>query len=226
MRKIWINGTDLATLGVRVLKLPALIVPEEETENIVIPGRSETLTERLGEYRDIVKPSECFLDNSDPLAVVRTILEAENVRYSNEPNFLYRCSGTQEHVVPRLLLNWHRFDLNLVCKPLKRQATPDVLTGLSLSATNPGNVPARPKFEITVSGPQDVVLTVGSQTVTIQNADGVIVIDGELRMAYSGTTPLDYLMVGDFPVIAAGETVAVSVTNATAMTMWPEWRWR
>lgn len=225
--KMWADGVDVATHGIKVLRLPTLGVAAEEIEEITIPGRPEQLTERLGEYRNISKTVGLAFVGNNPLAAAHAVLSAETVRFSNEPDFVYEVVKAVALTVPRIIADWYDFDIVFIVKPLKRQATPQQLTGLSVSATNIGNVDARPKIEVTASGTQTVTIAVGDQEITLQSVSGKVTIDSELQTVTDASGNLaSYKMIGDYPVIKSGETVTITTTNATSVKIWPNWRWR
>lgn len=224
--KMWVNGTDVSEWGIHVLRLPVLDIPEEEIIEYKIAGRPEPLIERKGQYIPIVRTVECYCKSDAPLDGVRKMLEAETVRFGNEADKVCDCVATDYQELPRLLLDWHRFAFKFRCAPLKRQHNPDRFDGTTISAKNIGNVDALPTITITPIDTKAVVLRVGEQTCTFQGMTEAFVVNSEMGSVKSGTKNVANKMTGAFPTIPAGETVEISVSNASAMEVRPNWRWR
>lgn len=222
---IFIDGVAISTLGLRVLRLPALEIPKRRVSKIVIPGRADTLTETDGSYEPLEKTATLFYQGDDPLGAIGVLRSGKRVTFSNEQDFSYDYRIDDRQTLPRMLLDWHRFEWKFFCQPLKRQAVPELRTGTSMTLTNPGNESARPVIEITGSG--NVTLTVGAQVITLAAiGTAPVTIDSENRTIVQSGASAAHKMTGPFPEIPAGATVSISVTGTvSAMKVWPNWRW-
>jgi phage-related protein len=224
--KIWIDGVDIWTLGFRVLRLPPLQVPELIVDDVVIPGRPEYLTDSRDQFHNLPKTVELAYIGDDVMTAIQPLVAAQNVRFSNEEDFVYICDNRSGQKISRLIADWHKFNFTWICKPLKRKKTPAKLTGLTWTGTNQGTWPSEPKFVINVgSSTKDIVLTVAGQTVELKQVKNTVTLDSESRTVKQGTVNIDSKMWGDFPVLPLG-SVSIACTGAVSMETYPNWRWR
>lgn len=224
--KIWIDGVDIWTLGFRVLRLPPLQVPELIVDDVIIPGRPEYLTDSRDQFSNLKKVAEIAYIGDDVMTAIRPLVAAQNVRFSNEEGFTYICDHRSGQEINRLIADWHKFNFAWICKPLKREAIPAKLTGLTWTGTNQGTWPSEPKFVINVgSSIKDIVLTVAGQTVELKQVKNTVTLDSESRTVKQGTVNIDSKMWGDFPVLPLG-SVSIACTGAVSMETYPNWRWR
>lgn len=224
--KIWIDGVDIWTLGFRVLRLPPLQVPELIVDDVVIPGRPEYLTDSRDQFHNLPKTAELAYIGDDVMTAIQPLVAAQNVRFSNEEDFVYICDNRSGQEIRRLIADWHKFNFTWICKPLKREAVPTKLTGLTWTGTNPGTWPAEPKFVINAgSSLVDIVLTVAGQTVELKQVKNTVTLDSESRTVKQGTVNIDSKMWGDFPVLPLG-SISIACTGAVSMETYPNWRWR
>lgn len=122
------------------------------------------------------------------------------------------------------IFNYYEFEVNFECNPEKREVSETEIEATSgMTITNIGNRKARPTFEVTGSG--TIVLTVGSQTITLTAVSGTFIVDGVLQECYAGTVSKNLNMTGDFPVIEPGEECSISWTGEATILIKPNWRW-
>ena len=88
---------------------------------------------------------------------------------------------------------------------------------------NPGNVPAEPI--ITVIGSGEITLIVDMTIVELSDVNGEITIDSVLQEAYSGMTPMNGCMSGDFPTLPPGNSTISWTGNVTFLKVEPNWRY-
>ena len=226
-RWVDLDGRDTREIGVKILRLPPIMIAEESVIEHTIPGREEPLLERLGEYHPLIRNVECFYDGTDPSSVAAELAQATTARFSNEQDYIYDCAVVAPHELTRMIVTWHKFVLQLRCQPLKREEDPELLTGLEVILDNTGNVPARPVITLTVDGTESVTLTVGAQLVFLQDVSGTVIVDCWRRVVHDGAgVNLSQKMTGAFPSVAPGDTVTISADEAETMTVEKNLRWR
>lgn len=226
-RYMLLDGIDTRTYGVRVMNLPPIQVPMKRAEMIQIPGRSGFLTNWDGSYEALSRAVGLFYNGNNPGDVARRLQDATRAVFSNEPDKEYVVYPQIEGAaLARIIAAWHRFDLPLLCDPLKREIAPAIIkaTAPPIALLNPGNHPAYPTIKLTGTG--NVTLNVGTQAITLTDIGPAITVDGELLDCYQGSTGVNNKMAGDFPVILPGEAVSITWTGTvTAAEIKPNWRW-
>jgi phage-related protein len=223
---IIINGSDTREIGVIVTSLPPIQMPQERVNEILVPGRSGFLTISDDSYEPIIKTCGFFYEGDNPEEVARYLQKAITFTFSNEPDKVYTGRFVGPANVLQTIFTWHEFSVNFLCYPEKREVNPqEIAANSGIFLTNPGNRKAWPTFEITGSG--TIVLTVGTQTVTLTAVDGTIILDGELQECYtSAEVSANLQMTGYFPVIEAEEALEISWTGTvTEVIIFPNWRW-
>ncbi len=222
---VLIDGTDTQEYGMRVTAIPPIQIAQKRVELLTIPGRSGYLTQWDGSYEEMIKPVGFFYRDPFPERIAQFILEGKTIMFSNEPDkvYDYRLDITTDLI--KTISTWHQFDVQFICNPIKREASPQEVAAVEpFALTSPCNHPAYPTITLTGSG--DVTLTVGDQVIELTDIGPEIVIDGDLMECYQGDELANDKMSGDFPVINPGETVDISWTGSvTAVEILPNWRW-
>ena len=226
MNTMTVNGTDIATNDLYLLKIPPIVKPERRVRRITIPGRSGFLTEWSGDYEQYVKEPELLYTGSTLSAALDFLRSATLVTFGNESTCAYEVRA-DEMIEPRMgKAGEYTIKVTYITQPLKRLATEPIHADeTTYSITNAGNEPAYPKLVVTGAGEQTV--TVGTQTLTIAfDAGGeTITIDSLNGQIYSGTTNAWSKMTGDLPVIPVSSSAITVSTTGSALTVYPNWRW-
>lgn len=219
-----IDGVDIATYDLTILKVPPVTKAEKRVRRIKIPGRSGFLTEWSGDYESYVKEPEFLYTGSDINEALDFLRSASLVIFPNEPDYAYEVRADEKFDAVRERSGIHKIKVPYITEPLKRQATETIYEDLTTySVTNPGTEPSYPKLVVTGAGTQTV--TIGSTTITLDFALGgeTITIDSLNGQVYSDGENAWSKMTGDLPVFPVS-TFTVSTTG-TALTIYPNWRW-
>mgnify|MGYP003318800762 CR=1 FL=1 len=78
---------------------------------------------------------------------------------------------------------------------------------------------------ITVTGSGEITLIVDMTIVELSDVNGEITIDSMLQEAYSGMTPMNSCMSGDFPTLPPGNSTISWTGNVTYLKVQPNWRY-
>ena len=220
-----VNGMDSREVGLTCTNPPSLLTPSERLTKVAVPGRSGYLTISDDSYESITKKVTLFFEGTDPSAAIDLIRSARTLVFSNEPDFLYYGHLSGGDSLDPLIFDMIEFDAVFECDPEKRQREPDTIAATSgMTIINPGNRKTRPTFEVTGSG--TIVLTVGSQTVTLAGVSGTYIVDGNLMECYdSSGVSKNSSMTGDFPIVASGAETMISWTGSATVVVRPNWRW-
>ena len=225
MRDLWINGEHVSAYGLRVLHLPPITRPKARINEINVPGRSGYLTRWRGDYDAIDLQVVLHYAGADPRAALDWLGNARTVRFGHSPEWLYDCHRKDDLAGQRVIADWHRIVLNLTCQPERRLVSEPVETGNPVTVTNTGTEPARPRIMLEPTA-TTVVLTVGTETWTLQGLSGWTTLDGLAGIVTdadgSAWSKLDR---PDLPVIEPGETVSISATGVSQLSVMVQARW-
>ena len=225
---LW-NGQDCRQYGIHVTEQPPITIPAERSKQTVVPGRPGSLTTLEGEdvYDDLLLTATCFLaDPARITAIAAWLRGGGTVTFANRIGGHYKARVANQIPFEKVLRgNPHRsFAVNFRSFPFwYRDNVSDItVTASGTFITNPGTVYAEPI--ITVTGAGNISLMVGTTPVELENIQGSITLDCELKEAYSGSTLMNSHMTGDFPRLQPGAN-AVSWSGAvTKVVIQPRWR--
>ena len=227
MNSMLINGVDVSTYDLYLLKIPPVVKPERRARKITIPGRSGYLTEWSGDYESYTKEPELLYFGSSLNDVMDFLRTAHTVTFGNEPTYAYEVRA--DEVVSSEWGKGGEYIIKVAyeTQPLKKLATEVVLEDdTTYSLTNLGNEPAYPKLVVTGAGEKTV--TVGADTITIDfDALGeTITIDSLNGQIYdAGGANAWSKVTGDLPVIPVSASAITVSTTGSALTVYPNWRW-
>ena len=225
---IW-NGTDCRQYGIHVTEQPPITIPAERSKQTVVPGRPGSLTQLEGDdvYDDLLLTATCFIPDPAQIPAIASWLKGRGtVTFANRMGGHYKARIANQIPFEKVLRgNPHcAFSVNFRCFPFwYRDHVSDITVNASETfITNPGSVYAEPI--LTVYGTGNISLMVGTTLVELENIQGSITLDCELKEAYWGNTLMNGRMTGDFPKLKPG-TNAVSWSGAvTKVVFQPRWR--
>lgn len=144
---------------------------------------------------------------------------------SDDTTQVWKASVLKEVKYSRLEYNGLFYDTATVtfrCQPIRRERVPTVLELTEpKTLTNPGNVPALPKIEVTGTG--NCMLIIGGEQISIDNVDGSVTIDSETGYVFSDSGAVT--MSGEFPVLGLDDTLVAFAGGVTAVKITPNWGW-
>lgn len=232
-----IGGTDSKTYGVYISGKGTFSAPQRAYNMIAVPGRNGDLVgieNRFVNY-DVTYPAFIYLNFSSNIEGFRNLLLSKfgyfRLEDSYHPNE-FRQAVYVGPFTPRVQTNnlVGEFDLVFNCKPQRYLKSGETqIHGTKISGTtknitvsNPTLFPSQPLLRIYGAG----TITIGSQTVTISQADGYTDIDCEMMDCFKGSVNKNsYVSFSDykFPTLQSGNT---SITFGTGITEWyitPRW---
>ena len=225
------KGINSRTVGITVIELPEIILPEERVTFTDIPGLSGSLTQTEGMdvYKDITLVVKCYCLSPTPQsiqAIAAYFRGGGRLELPSRPDGYYEARVINQIPFAKVLRgNAPRtFTVNFRCKPFLRlysgETAQEITSGSFL--LNPTGIQAKPI--ITIAGSGDITLLVGMKIIQLTDIEQGITLDSELQEAYYGSTLLNTKMTGEFPVLGVGNT-AVSWTggNVTNVSVTPRW---
>lgn len=233
MRELFKFG-DILSSDYHVYVLDVIDDPntKREYESVSVPGKTGDLHFDNGRYenKNLTIKCACMVNAETEInrfvAALFSKIGYQRIEDSLHPDY-YRLGEFTGDVTPsyRLFKSAARFDLVFNCKPQKWLKSGEET--LTLSTTNkflnPTFYSAYPIFEITGNGN----LVIGSNTITIANNPGNMILDCELGDAYNKSSHANYnqyitVTGSDFPMLKPGENNITKPSNMT-VKMTPRW---
>ena len=212
---MWINDVDSRDYGIRVLSCPPVAAAQKNIKTIAIPGRSDLLTKWHGDYLAYEKTARLFYAGANKTEAGNFLASAKTVRWSNDENYLHDVVSVDFIKFDRWIREKSEFYFNVLVQPLKRLATEEPLIGATVVLENAGNVPCKPRIEITATG------TVTVNDITVTGVTGTLVIDNHLGLVYDGAGNAFNRMSGNLFEVSDSLTILAN----GVMTVYPQQRW-
>ena len=226
-----LDGVDSRSFGVYISGQGTFSAPGREYNMIPVPGRNGDLVGYERRFENLELTYEAFIYHNFK----------QNV--ADFRNFLLSLFGYQDLVdsyhpneIRKVLFEGPfdpdvtarndagRFDLKFNCKPQRFLASGNQVTTLTAdgSITNPTRFASQPLLRVYGTG----VLGIGSQSITITQADEYTDIDCEMMDAYKGTLSKNrYIQLTDFnfPVFEPGLNNISLGSGITRVEITPRW---
>ena len=233
-----VGSVSSADHGIIALDVNDTDMPGRDYPVVSVPGRSRDLHYDNGRYNNIDRVYTCFVKDSDSFGTTRDTIAAfvgrimrlkgyQRIECGLHPDF-YLKGEFRGEMQPNFAKTKDAatFQLTFDCDARKYLISGEqeitLITGTQ-TVTNPGTQDAYPIFVLKGNG----TITIGSETITIANNPGTLVLDCEIGDAYSEAAHENYnqyvtLSSYDFPVLEPGQN-NIAVTGFTARTMIPRW---
>lgn len=235
LESVWFEfaGARNTDKGVRLLSLPVRYHPAERGKLVEVPGRDGYLWAADGAFDNVLTRVQCqTMDEADMAVVDAWLRGAGELRFSDDPERFYRARVTKEFSRSAAMNRFvnQAFTVTFDCQPFlyHREAEDVALTASPATVSNPGTHKSAPRIK--VEGTGNVVLTIGTQIVEVENLEDGIIIDSELGDCFNltETALLNHkvtLMDDEFPTLAPGANI-ISWTGAgvTGISITPRWR--
>lgn len=224
------HGVPSSEAPVVVEHPPGRIIPKRKMEVVEVPGRNGDVIISQDAFESVEQTYEVHIPSGVPdLALaIRGVIDwlcypgYNRLEDSYEPE-VYRIAYYEgDHEIENILNRAGKAEITFMCKPerwLKIGEVPIVMTAAG-SLVNPTNRTAKPL--ITVQGSGAGVLTVGSNTTTLTDCNG-IVLDCDYEDAYRNSVNMNSTVTGDFPTFAAGVNNITWSGGITGLTIVPRW---
>ena len=226
------DRVDSREFGLQALTLPKPEKPERRYSEFSVAGRSGKLRISDESYEEIDKTATFMCASEDVEAATEWLSSITEICTSAEPRRVYTVTACPGIKTTTKTAGLFEFSVSFKCFPLAKDYEEQAISLTSGQViVNPSSEPAYPSFEITGSG--TIVLTIGTQTVTITAVSTSVTVEGgETFACYdAGGSALNRMTLSPasdvgFPAIGGKESIAISFTGASAVTMRPNWRYR
>ena len=210
-----LNGTNISNYGLYLLTMPPVVKAQKRVRHIVIPGRSGHLTKWDGDFESYTKEPELYCSGSDLAVALEALRNATAIEFDNDAGFVYDVSADEIIEASVEGGKWYRIRARYTTQPLKRLAAEEPIIGATVVLENTGNVPCKPRIEITATG------TVTVNNITVTGMTGTLVIDNHLGLVYDGAGNAFGRMTGDLFEVSDSLTILAN----GVMTVYPQQRW-
>ena len=226
------NGTDSRTKNIVVNKYPPRIVPKSRTTEIIVQGRSGSLTIDEGAYDNVVLACECTaLPAADMEDISAWLKGPGTLVFGDYPSRSLRARADAQISFDKIMRGRaHRgFTIPFVCHPGRYvyPAPSNIIVEAPGAVVNPGTMAAEPRVTVQASG--TVTLTLGTSIMVINGGASAwaLVIDSELMDCFNSamTVLRNHWMDGDFPMLAPGSNAVTWSGAVTRVTILPRWRY-
>ena len=228
------RGLDSRNIGAVVEDMFDVHRPKRNVRTIQVPGRDGRLTQDDSTYDTytISGKINCF---GAPLSDVYAWLSGSgDLILGDEPTRSIRASATAQIKNTRFRCDgcYDSLQVSFECQPFRyhiEQTEGDdvIITSSPHTVTNPGTYKSAP--QMTIEGTGNIVLTIGTQIVEIEELEDGIIIDSEMgdcfdltktRLLNSQVT----LMDDEFPTLAPGANIISWTGSVEKITITPRWR--
>ena len=228
------RGIDSRNIGVVVEDMFDVHRPKRNVRTIQVPGRDGRLTQDDGTYDTytISGKINCF---GAPLSDVYAWLSGSgDLILGDEPTRSIRASATAQVKNMRFRCDgcYDSLQVSFECQPFRyhiEQTDGDdvTITSSPYTVTNPGTYKSAP--QMTIEGTGNIVLTIGTQIVEIEELEDGIIIDSEMGDCFDLTktrllTSQVTLMDDEYPALAPGANIISWTGAVTKITITPRWR--
>jgi phage-related protein len=231
---IW-GTTDSRTMGIIVNDYPPRKTPKARVSEIVVPGRSGTLTvlEGTDVFENLVLPFQCAaLPTTDIEAVSAWLTGSGDLVIGDNPTRSIKARIDAEVVFEKLVRGqqYRGFTIPFVCQP-GRYVYPEP-ADITLS-TNPQTLVSTATLDsmplITLTGTGTCTLTVGAYTLSQASCAGAtpLLIDCEAMTVTNVAKSVSYIgnMTGAFPRLITGNNVVSHTGTVAGVVIKPRYRW-
>jgi len=230
----WFQWKDerstLAKYGLYVVTHPSICVPAERIRDILVPGRSGSLTQFEGEgvYDDFIASAECMVRSPATIPAIAGWLKGSgDVVFGNQPDYFFKGRVANQIEFEKVMRGrQHRSCVvNFRCAPYRYHANGNTQQTISTRPTafiNPGTAPSEPLIRVNGSG--DFGIWVGTEFISFTAVNGYIVLDTARKEAYRGTTLQNNKMIGEFPLLWPGTNLISWDGPVTSLVITPRWR--
>lgn len=220
-------GVSSASLGLEVEYIPNENRPTRKFERYSVPGRNGDIIVAQDAWENIEQTYSVWgKGNGLGYDIAEWLFASEGYQRLEDT---YDTAHFRKAVFvgpfnyENILLRYGRTELTFDCDPRRFLVSGETAQSFSGTGTitNPTRFTAKPV--ITVSGSGDGAIECGGNTLTIAGIYDGMIIDCEDMTAYSGTTNLNNLVSGSFPVIPGGEQTITITGGITSISVVPNW---
>lgn len=212
-------------LGLIAVNLGRRQKAEEQIDAYEIPYRNDELIIHSKTYKPYIREVVFATTDRAKIPLINQWLDGRgNLRTSLDPDGYYIASIITGLPYEAMMNNVDQFQVGFKVNPFfYLDSGDDPLTITSATTIfNPGTIYSEPYIKITGSG--NIDLLINSTVYSFTAIDTYIQIDSSLKSVYRDTINQGDKMVGEFPVLEAGDNIIAWTGTVTSIEIIPKWR--
>lgn len=230
--RIKINGIYTDEKGVFPKGRYEVPTAEEDVEFIEIKGRDGELTKKYG-YKNIPFPVTFYMHADSFKTAFRKakpfLLNAKTIQVDDDDEVFYKVKSVKINPAENTMRTFGEFEVEFTLDPYMYEINNEPITITSRTVIKNDGHKTLPIITAQVSGTGKIY--VNDQEIIIQNVNGSITIDSEMKNAYRKSPTgliaenMNKHMIGHFPVLQHGDNVVEFSGNISKLEVIPNRRW-
>ncbi|MBJ8054694.1 phage tail family protein [Bacillus cereus] len=210
-----------------MVERPDIPTAKEKIEFIEVPGRENgSLTKKNG-YEDVTfKVNFNLLEDENIKPLLRRIkawlMRAKILSFTDD-NVYRKIKSVEIGDINNEIEEYGQFEVTFISDPYEYAIEQPLEFNTAITIINYGTLHSLPKFNIYGSG--TITIQINGQSFQLKDVSNSIVVDSDLKECYSGTTPMNNKMVGDFPTFKEGENTISWAGTVTKIELETRWRY-
>jgi len=223
----WIQFKNMSNddLGLIAVNLGRRQKAEEQIDTYEIPYRNDELIIHSKTYKPYIREVVFATTDRSKIPLINQWLDGRgNLRTSLDPDGYYIASIITGLPYEAMMNNVDQFQVGFKVNPFFYLDSGDDTLTINTSTTifNPGTIYSEPYIKITGLG--NVDLLINSTVYSFTAIDSYIQIDSTLKSVYKDTINQGDKMIGEFPVLEAGDNIIAWTGTVTSIEIIPRWR--
>lgn len=228
--KLKINDVYTDEYGIKPKGRIEIPTPEQDVEHVEVRGRDGSLTKMYG-YKDIVLPVHFTMVGESFKTIFRrakmNLITAKTIVFDDDPEVFYKVKSVQIELAENIIVKFGEFAVLFRLDPFQYEIDNPTEIITSQKTLNNFGYEAEPIMTVHCSG--SGIVHVNDQDIMIQNINGTITIDSEMKNAYriegGYVTNLNKHMIGDFPILEHGQNTISFDGGISKIEMVKNLRW-
>lgn len=216
------KGMNSLDLDLMMENCPPKVRAAPRYTNVVVPGRSGTLTQTDGTYDVFTRSAEFLVFDPQRWDEIMSMFSGDGeLVFDDEPERKYSARIKDGFSFTQEAIQANRFSVPFECQPFARERFPQTIPFSGAGVLNNiGTYEAQPLIKVYGTG--TITVTVNGKPFTVQGVTASAVIDCENMLAYEGQILL--ITSGTFPVLPIGRST-IGFSGASKLEITPNWRW-
>ena len=197
-----------------------------------VAGRDGDLMTDNGRYKNVKIQYKLVLLNNSPRSfaelarLIRNWLLVDPGYFklwdTYDREYFRLASFSSEVDIEQELRDYGKLDITLNCKPYRYLLQGQERVADYNRLYNPEAYDSEPHIKIYGSG--TCYIYINSTQIKINDVNGYVEIDSEIKDCYKGDNPLNHKLVGNFPKLSPGLNLITAGSGVSGIEITPRWR--
>ncbi|WP_085829074.1 distal tail protein Dit [Clostridium massiliodielmoense] len=220
------NNKYSKDLGIYIGKRPPILKAEKVIKHIEVPGRSGTLTEDTGAYKNIELTFECTIKDTDveeKTILLNNWLDGSGIlKLDYLANFFFKVKevkfeGTDVDYITG------DFTVTFVCDPFKYYIDNSTIEIKKPTIIYSPEFTVESEPKVTIFGQGDITLNINNNSIKLKDVQDHITLDSTIQECYKDTQNCNNKMCGEFPLLVEENKINWN-GNVSKVEIIPNWR--